>query len=79
MRQPVKLIFFFMLILILLAGIFEIETLKQDISTENAQIANETSEQLEYIKNLQAESDRILTGDPDVQDLLDEKTHFQGL
>ncbi|WP_048064892.1 hypothetical protein [Methanosarcina acetivorans] len=68
-----------MLILILLAGIFEIETLKQDISTENAQIANETSEQLEYIKNLQAESDRILTGDPDVQDLLDEKTHFQGL
>ncbi|AKB27111.1 hypothetical protein MSSIT_0392 [Methanosarcina siciliae T4/M] len=72
-----KLIFFFMLILILLAGIFEIEALKQDISTENAQIANETSEQLEYIKNLQAESDRILTGDPDVQDLLDEKTHFR--
>lgn len=72
-----KLIFFVILILILLAGIFGIESLKQDTVTENTRIANETREQLEHIRSLQAESDRILTGDPYVQNLLNGKTHFR--
>jgi hypothetical protein len=74
-----KLIFFFILILILilLATIFGIKALKQNTVIESSRTENETGEQLEYIRNLQAESDEILTGNPEVQDLLNGKTHVR--
>jgi cbb3-type cytochrome oxidase subunit 3 len=71
-------LFIFALILLLLAGtFFAIESHEQEIAKENARIANETREQMEYIQSLQAESESIFAQDQDVQDLLSEKTHFK--
>ncbi|WP_129582644.1 hypothetical protein [Methanolobus psychrotolerans] len=64
--------------LLLLASIhFVNEAYEQETARENARIANETKQQMEYIKNLQAESERIFTQDQDVQNLLDENTNFR--
>ncbi|WP_094227594.1 hypothetical protein [Methanolobus psychrotolerans] len=71
-------LFVLALILLLLSGtFFVIEALEQDIAKENARIANETREQMEYIQSLQAESEKLFAQDQNVQNLLDENTNFR--
>jgi hypothetical protein len=76
--KRMSFLFIFVLILLLLAGtFFANEAHEQDIARENARIAKETKEQMEYIWSLQAESERIFAQDQNVQSLLDGKTHFE--
>jgi hypothetical protein len=53
------------------------EAHEQNIAAENARTANETKEQMEYIRSLQAESERIFAQDQNVQNLLDKNTSFR--
>jgi hypothetical protein len=76
--KKMSFLFIFVITLLLLAGtFFAIEALEQDIAEENARIANETREQMEYIQSLQAESEKIFAQDQNVQDLLSENTSFK--
>jgi hypothetical protein len=64
--------------LLLLAGIhFVNEAREQEMVRDNARIANETKQQMECIKSLQAESEKLFSQNQDVQNLLDENTNFR--
>lgn len=66
------------LVLLLLAGIHLVnEAHEQEIARENARIASETKQQMEYIESLQAESEKIFAQDQDIQELLNENTSFR--
>ncbi|MDK2826253.1 MAG: hypothetical protein PWQ44_1433 [Methanolobus sp.] len=66
------------LILLLSASIHIInEAHEQEAARENARIANETKQQMEYISSLQTESERIFSQDQDVRNLLNGNTSFR--
>nr|WP_321496943.1 hypothetical protein [uncultured Methanolobus sp.] len=72
------LIFTLSVMVILLIGIYFVnEAHEQEVARENARIANETKQQMEYISSLQTESERIFSQDQDMQKLLDENTSFR--
>jgi hypothetical protein len=76
--KKMSFLFIFALMLLLLAGIhFVHEVNEQEMARNNARIANETKQQMEYIQSLQAKSEMIFVQDQNVQDLLSENTSYR--
>ncbi|MDK2826254.1 MAG: hypothetical protein PWQ44_1434 [Methanolobus sp.] len=66
------------LILLLSTSIhFVNEAREHEDARENARIANETKQQMEYISSLQIESEKIFSQDQDAQNLVNENTSFR--